>query len=53
MKDLGTINCGDRGRQIHQVVFTPDGRHLATANGNGTIYILRLQGAAATGAPSP
>jgi len=27
---------------IGDVVFSSDGRHLATANGNGTIYILRL-----------
>ena len=26
-----------------QVAFTPDGRHLITANGNGTIYVLRLK----------
>ena len=25
------------------VAFSPDGRHLATANGNGTVYILRLR----------
>ena len=24
------------------MIFTPDGRHLVTANGNGTSYILRL-----------
>jgi hypothetical protein len=23
------------------VAFTPDGRHLVTANGNGTLYVLR------------
>ena len=37
----------DRGRttegRIRQVTFTPDGRHLVTANGNGTVYVLRLQ----------
>lgn len=27
---------------IGDVAFSSDGRHLATANGNGTIYILRL-----------
>jgi WD40 repeat protein len=30
------------GGRINQVEFTPDGRHLVTANGNGTIYVLRL-----------
>jgi hypothetical protein len=24
------------------VAFSPEGRHLATANGNGTVSILRL-----------
>jgi hypothetical protein len=23
-------------------VFTPDGRYLATANANGTVYLLRM-----------
>jgi WD40 repeat protein/tRNA A-37 threonylcarbamoyl transferase component Bud32 len=27
---------------VHHVAFAADGRHLATANGNGTAYILRL-----------
>ena len=27
---------------VNGVAFTPDGRHLATANANGTVYILRL-----------
>jgi hypothetical protein len=27
---------------VAQIVFTPEGRHLATANWNGTIYLLRL-----------
>jgi WD40 repeat protein len=27
---------------IHAATFTPDGRHLATLNGNATVYILRL-----------
>jgi WD40 repeat protein len=30
---------------VHMASFAPDGRHLATANGNGTIYILRLDSA--------
>ena len=28
---------------VLKVMFTPDGRHLATLNSNGTIYILRLE----------
>jgi WD40 repeat protein len=27
---------------VAQAVFAADGRHLATANANGTVYILRL-----------
>jgi WD40 repeat protein len=27
---------------VHGVALAPDSRHLATANGNGTVYILRL-----------
>jgi WD40 repeat protein/serine/threonine protein kinase len=27
---------------VHAIAFAHDGRHLATANGNGTVYILRL-----------
>ena len=27
---------------VKGVAFAPDGRHLAAANGNGTVYILRL-----------
>ncbi|MEK7216233.1 MAG: WD40 repeat domain-containing protein, partial [Chloroflexota bacterium] len=27
---------------VHAVAFAADGRHLATANGNGTVYILRI-----------
>ena len=30
------------GGKVRQVAFTPEGRHLVTANGNGTIYIFRL-----------
>ncbi|HVS38536.1 MAG TPA: SUMF1/EgtB/PvdO family nonheme iron enzyme, partial [Gemmataceae bacterium] len=29
---------------VLSVAFAPDGRHLATANGNGTVYILNLAG---------
>jgi WD40 repeat protein len=28
--------------EVGQVVFAPDGRHLATANGNGTVYVFRV-----------
>jgi WD40 repeat protein len=34
---------------VHGLAFAADGRHLATANGNGTVYILRIDAAA----PSP
>jgi hypothetical protein len=27
---------------VWDVAFTPDGRHLVTGNGNGTVYVLRL-----------
>ena len=26
---------------VHTLAFAPDGRHLVTANGNGTVYVLR------------
>ena len=28
--------------RVHHLAFAPDGRHLVTANGNGTVFILRL-----------
>jgi hypothetical protein len=28
--------------RVYTVAFAPDGRHIATANANATIYILRL-----------
>jgi len=31
------------GGSINQVAFSPTGRHLATANPNGTVYILRVE----------
>jgi WD40 repeat protein/serine/threonine protein kinase len=36
------IRLASPGGRICRVVYSPDGRHLATANGNGTVYILRL-----------
>jgi hypothetical protein len=33
---------------VRAVAFAPDSRHLATANSNGTVYILRLPRMAAT-----
>jgi WD40 repeat protein len=27
---------------VHRLAFSPEGRHLATANANGTVYIFRL-----------
>ncbi len=34
--DLGAPPSG-----VRAVAFTPDGRYLVTANGNGTLYVLR------------
>jgi WD40 repeat protein len=31
------------GGHINQVAFSPTGRYLATANGNGTVYILKVR----------
>ncbi len=28
--------------KVNSLAFAPDGRHLATANDNGTVYVLRL-----------
>ncbi|MCY2963749.1 MAG: WD40 repeat domain-containing protein [Planctomycetota bacterium] len=36
------IQIGPPGGRVWQVRFTPDGRHLVTLNGDGTIAILRL-----------
>lgn len=30
-------------RGLNQIAFAPDGRHIETANGDGTIYVLRLR----------
>jgi WD40 repeat protein/serine/threonine protein kinase len=37
-----TIQLGPPGGLIRKVRFTPEGRHLVTLNGNGTVYVLRL-----------
>ena len=34
--DLGPFSLG-----IRDAAFTPDGRYLVTANGNGAVYVLR------------
>jgi serine/threonine protein kinase len=36
------IRLGSAAVPIRQIAFSPDGRHLATANGNATVYILRI-----------
>jgi WD40 repeat protein len=43
-KPLETIRVGPPHGEVNHVLFTPDGRHLVTGNGNGTIYVLRLRG---------
>jgi WD40 repeat protein len=37
----GSLQVGPAGGGIHEVVYSSDGRHLLTVNGNKTIYILR------------
>jgi WD40 repeat protein len=45
---LWDVAAGDRRREwqfpgrVQAAAFAPDGRHLATANVNGTVYVLRL-----------
>jgi WD40 repeat protein len=36
------LRLGPNGGHVIKVTFSPDGRHVATANGNGTVYIFRL-----------
>jgi WD40 repeat protein/tRNA A-37 threonylcarbamoyl transferase component Bud32 len=36
-----TIDLGAPPSGVRAVAFTPDGRYLVTANGNGTLYVLR------------
>ena len=38
-----TIRLGPPRGIVRQVLFTPEGRHLAAANADGTVYILRLE----------
>jgi WD40 repeat protein/serine/threonine protein kinase/uncharacterized membrane protein len=38
---------------IKRAKFTPDGRHLVTLNGNGTVYVLRLPAALTGGLTAP
>ncbi len=40
---LDDIAIGPPSGAIWHVVFSPEGRHIATANGNGTAYVLRLR----------
>jgi WD40 repeat protein len=37
-----TLSIGPPGGLIRQVVWSVDGRHLLTVNGNSTLYALRL-----------
>jgi serine/threonine protein kinase/WD40 repeat protein len=37
------IRLGPPRGIVSRVAFTPDGRHLVTHNGNGTVYVLRLK----------
>ncbi|HUG91991.1 MAG TPA: M56 family metallopeptidase [Planctomycetaceae bacterium] len=41
---LQTLKLGPSGGLIRQVAFAGDGRHLVTANGNGTVWVLPLDG---------
>jgi WD40 repeat protein len=48
---LYAVDTGSKMREwdfpgvVHAIAFAADGRHLATANANGTVYILRLASA--------
>ena len=42
-RDPREIQFGPHVGNIRQVVFTPDARHLVTANQNGTVFVLRLE----------
>jgi WD40 repeat protein len=38
-----TVGPGPFGGGVGTVAFTPNGRYLATANANGTVYLLRVE----------
>ncbi len=42
------IRCNARDGDVSRARFTPDGRHVIAINGNGTCYILRLNGSASS-----
>jgi WD40 repeat protein len=37
-----SLGPGPFGRQINQIAFSPEGRYLVTANGNGTVTVVRV-----------
>jgi WD40 repeat protein len=39
--DVQVLGRGPFGGAVRAVAFTPDGRYMATANGNGAVYLLR------------
>jgi WD40 repeat protein len=41
-RELKLFRLAPRGAAIYEVVFSPNDQYLATANGNGTAYILRV-----------
>jgi WD40 repeat protein/tRNA A-37 threonylcarbamoyl transferase component Bud32 len=48
-KETEVLRIGPAQGVINQVVCAPDGRHVVTANSNGTVYILRLSSTARPG----
>ncbi len=44
-KLIRVIRLSPAVQHADQIAFSPDGRHLATANSNGTVYILRVNSA--------
>ncbi len=43
VRPVKTIGPGPFGRVVNQIVFTPEGRYLVTANANGTIVMLKVR----------